>query len=117
MDNLVKIRNIVEELTIRDEKLIERSKILEELFLKSPQAIAYGFQCPTQMVGKCHYELFKSIPERPIDEINEGLTEKGFWKGIIKCPHKSNDSFLCEVIIKSVEEKDMLVWTCVKVTK
>jgi len=40
MDNLVKIRNIVEELTIRDEKLIERSKILEELFLKSPQAIA-----------------------------------------------------------------------------
>jgi len=33
MDNLVKIRNIVEELTIRDEKLIERSKILEELFL------------------------------------------------------------------------------------
>jgi|TARA_R110000782_G_scaffold203642_3_gene292200 PAS domain-containing protein len=133
MNNLGKIRNIVNELTIRDEKLIEKSKILEELFLKSPQAIAimekdwkyvlvnelfatlYGFECPTQMVGKCHYELFKSIPERPIDEINIGLTEKGLWKGTIKCPHKSNDSFLCEVIIKSVEEKDMLVWTCVKV--
>ena len=34
MDNLVKIRNIVEELTIRDENLIARSKILEELKLK-----------------------------------------------------------------------------------
>ena len=69
MDNLVKIRNLVNELTVRDEDLIKKSKyvdILEDLFLKSPQAIAimerdwkyvlvnelfatlYGFDCPNR---------------------------------------------------------------------
>ncbi len=138
MDNLVKIRNLVNELTIRDENLINKSKyieILEELFLKSPQAIAimerdwkyvlvnelfatlYGFNCPTEMIGKCHYELFKSIPERPIDDINYQLNEKGNWKGVIECPHKLNDSFLYEVDIKKIKDRNMLVWTCIEITE
>jgi len=136
MDNLVKIRNLVNELTVRDEDLIKKSKyvdILEELFLKSPQAIAimerdwkyvlvnelfatlYGFDCQTEMVGRCHYDLFKTIPKRPIDDINHQLKKEGTWKGIIDCPHKLNDSFLCEVNIKTIENKEMIVWNCIKV--
>ena len=33
----------------------------------------YGFESPEEMMGKCHYELFSEIPERPIEEINGQL--------------------------------------------
>ena len=36
-----------------------------------------GLNAQTEMVGKCHYELFSKIPERPIDEINDQLNESG----------------------------------------
>ena len=136
MSNLEKIRKLVDDLTIRDENLLEKVQhldILEELFRKSPQATAimednwryilvndqfatlYGFDTPDDMVGKCHYELFKEIPERPIEEINDQLNENGVWKGVIKSPHRSEGSFISEINIRKHKDKNLLICICIKV--
>ena len=136
MSNLDKIRQLVDNLPIRDHTLLEKVQhldILEELFRKSPQATAimennwkyilvndlfaklYGFESPEEMMGKCHYELFSEIPERPIEEINGQLEESGVWKGVINCPHKVKGSFISEINIRKYKEKDLLICVCIKV--
>ena len=136
MSNLDKIRQLVKDLTVRDESLLEKVQhldILEELFRKSPQATAimendwkyilvndqfatlYGFNTPEEMVGKCHYELFSEIPDRPIEEINDKLKEKGVWKGIINCPHKVKGSFISEINIRQHKDKNILICVCIKI--
>jgi len=135
MSNLEKIRQLVEDLTIRDDNLLEKVQhldILEELFRQSPQATAimennwryilvndlfanlYGFESPEEMIGKCHYELFSEIPDRPIEEINDQLKESGVWKGVIKCPHKLKGSFISEINIRKHKDKDLLICICIK---
>ena len=133
MSNIDKLRQLVEDLSLRDQNLIEKVQhfeILEHVFLTSPRPMAimeedwkyllvnelfaelYGFENPDDMVGKRHYELFLKIPERPIDEINNKLNNEGTWEGIIKCPHKSGDDFTSKITIKKVSGRDVLLFTC-----
>lgn len=134
-ENLKKIKNLVEELTIRDLDVIKKSQetdILKEIFLKSPQAMAimendwkyvmvnenfakiYGFQCSTEMEGKNHHELFNSIPERPISEIIKTLESGGTWTGSITLPHKDNGTFQTDVCIEKLKNKDVILFTIKK---
>jgi PAS domain-containing protein len=138
-NNIDKIRQLVEDLSIRDNDLLEKVAhfdILQHVFLTSPRAMAimesdwkyvlvnklfaelYGFENPNDMVGKRHYELFCKIPERPIDEITASLNKSGKWEGIIQCPHKGGESFTSKLTIQKVVEKDILICTCeVQLTK
>jgi PAS domain-containing protein len=138
-NNIDKIRQLVEDLSIRDNDLIEKVEhfdILQHVFLTSPRAMAimesdwkyvlvnklfaelYGFENPNDMVGKRHYELFCKIPERPIDEITTSLNKTGKWEGVIQCPHKGGESFTSKLTIQKVVEKDILICTCeVQLTK
>lgn len=133
MNNIDKLRQLVEDLSLRDQNLIEKVQhfeILEHVFLTSPRPMAimaedwkyllvnelfaelYGFENPDDMVGKRHYELFLKIPERPIDEINQQLNNDGTWEGVIKCPHKSGEDFTSKISIKKVIGRDVLLCTC-----
>lgn len=133
MNNIDKLRQLVEDLSLRDQNLIEKVQhfeILEHVFLTSPRPMAimaedwkyllvnelfaelYGFENPDDMVGKRHYELFLKIPERPIDEINQQLNNDGTWQGVIKCPHKSGEDFTSKITIKKVIGRDVLLCTC-----
>ena len=133
MNNIDKLRQLVEDLSLRDQNLIEKVQhfeILEHVFLTSPRPMAimaedwkyllvnelfaelYGFENPDDMVGKRHYELFLKIPERPIDEINQQLNNEGTWEGVIKCPHKSGEDFTSKITIKKVIGRDVLLCTC-----
>lgn len=133
MSNIDKLRQLVEDLSLRDQNLIEKVQhfeILEHVFLTSPRPMAimaedwkyllvnelfaelYGFENPDDMVGKRHYELFLKIPERPIDEINQQLNNEGTWEGVIKCPHKSGEDFTSKISIKKVIGRDVLLCTC-----
>ncbi len=133
MNNIDKLRQLVEDLSLRDQDLIqkvEHFEILEHVFLTSPRPMAimaedwkyllvnelfaelYGFENPDDMVGKRHYELFLKIPERPIDEINHKLNNEGSWQGVIKCPHKSGQDFISKLTIKKVSGRDVLLCTC-----
>lgn len=133
MNNIDKLRQLVEDLSLRDQNLIEKVQhfeILEHVFLTSPRPMAimaedwkyllvnelfaelYGFENPDDMVGKRHYELFLKIPERPIDEINQQLNNEGTWEGVIKCPHKSGEDFTSKISIKKVIGRDVLLCTC-----
>lgn len=133
MNNIDKLRQLVEDLSLRDQNLIEKVQhfeILEHVFLTSPRPMAimaedwkyllvnelfaelYGFENPDDMVGKRHYELFLKIPERPIDEINQQLNNDGTWEGVIKCPHKSGEDFTSKITIKKVIGRDVLLCTC-----
>jgi PAS domain-containing protein len=133
MSNIDKLRQLVEDLSLRDQDLIEKVQhfdILEHVFLTSPRPMAimaedwkyllvnelfaelYGFENPNDMVGKRHYELFLKIPERPIDEINTQLNKDGNWQGVIKCPHKSGQDFISKITLKKVDGKDVLLCTC-----
>lgn len=133
MSNIDKIRQLVEDLSLRDTDLLRKVQhfdLLEEIFLKSPQAMAimeqdwkyvlvnelfaelYGFENPDDMVGKRHYELFCKIPERPIDEINDQINKTGVWEGVLKCPHRLGESFISNITIRKVENKDILLCTC-----
>tara|TARA_Y100000996_G_C22359983_1_gene576454 strand:+ start:220 stop:651 length:432 start_codon:yes stop_codon:yes gene_type:complete len=132
-NNIDKIRQLVEDLSIRDNDLLEKVEhfdILQHVFLTSPRAMAimeedwkyvlvnklfaelYGFETPSDMVGKRHYELFCKIPERPIDEITTSLNKTGKWEGVIQCPHKGGDVFTSKFTIQKVKEKDILLCTC-----
>ena len=133
MSNIDKLRQLVEDLSLRDQDLIQKVQhfdILEHVFLTSPRPMAimaedwkyllvnelfaelYGFENPNDMVGKRHYELFLKIPERPIDEINSKLNNEGSWQGVIKCPHKSGRDFISKITLKKVDGKDVLLCTC-----
>lgn len=133
MSNIDKLRQLVEDLSLRDQDLIQKVQhfdILEHVFLTSPRPMAimaedwkyllvnelfaelYGFENPNDMVGKRHYELFLKIPERPIDEINSKLNNEGSWQGVIKCPHKSGQDFISKITLKKVDGKDVLLCTC-----
>ena len=133
MSNIDKLRQLVEDLSLRDQDLIQKVQhfdILEHVFLTSPRPMAimaedwkyllvnelfaelYGFENPNDMVGKRHYELFLKIPERPIDEINNKLNNEGSWQGVIKCPHKSGQDFISKITLKKVDGKDVLLCTC-----
>tara|TARA_R100001460_G_scaffold495_4_gene2410 strand:+ start:891 stop:1310 length:420 start_codon:yes stop_codon:yes gene_type:complete len=133
MSNIDKLRQLVEDLSLRDHDLIQKVQhfdILEHVFLTSPRPMAimaedwkyllvnelfaelYGFENPNDMVGKRHYELFLKIPERPIDEINSKLNNEGSWQGVIKCPHKSGQDFISKITLKKVDGKDVLLCTC-----
>mgnify|MGYP003132977666 FL=1 len=133
MSNIDKLRQLVEDLSLRDQDLIQKVQhfdILEHVFLTSPRPMAimaedwkyllvnelfaelYGFENPDDMVGKRHYELFLKIPERPIDEINTKLNTDGNWQGVIKCPHKSGQDFISKITLKKVDGKDVLLCTC-----
>jgi len=133
MSNIDKLRQLVEDLSLRDQDLIQKVQhfdILEHVFLTSPRPMAimaedwkyllvnelfaelYGFENPDDMVGKRHYELFLKIPERPIDEINTKLNKDGNWQGVIKCPHKSGQDFISKITLKKVDGKDVLLCTC-----
>ena len=133
MSNIDKLRQLVEDLSLRDQNLIEKVQhfeILEHVFLTSPRPMAimaedwkyllvnelfaelYVFENPDDMVGKRHYELFLKIPERPIDEINQQLNNEGTWEGVIKCPHKSGEDFTSKISIKKVIGRDVLLCTC-----
>jgi PAS domain-containing protein len=135
IENLKKIKNLVEELTIRDQDVIKKSQetdILKEVFLKSPQAMAimennwkyvmvnenfaktYGFDCSKEMEGKNHHELFNSIPERPINEITSTLETGGTWTGIITLPHKEKGTFETNVCIEKLNNKDVILFTIKK---
>ena len=104
-NNIDKIRQLVEDLSIRDTDLlnkVQHFEILQHVFLTSPRAMAimeedwkyvfvnklfaelYGFEKPEDMVGKRHYELFCKIPERPIDEITSSLQKSGKCEGVIQ---------------------------------
>ena len=133
MSNIDKLRELVKDLSTRDQDLIERVQhfdILEHVFLTAPRAMAimeedwkylivnelfadiYGFENPDDMVGKRHYELFCKIPERPIDQINEELNKTGRWQGTINCPHKNGEIFTSTFTIQKVKDKDILFCTC-----
>jgi len=133
MGNIEKIRQLVDDLSLRDNDLIEKVKhfdLLEHIFLTSPRAMAlmegdwkyllvnklfaeiYGFENPNDMVGKRHYELFCKIPERPIDEINSKLNQNGLWEGTLNCPHKGGESFTSKITIQKVKNRDILLCTC-----
>jgi len=133
MNNIDKLRQLVEDLSLRDQDLIDKVQhfdILEHVFLTSPRPMAimaedwkyllvnelfaelYGFENPDDMVGKRHYELFLKIPERPIDEINDKLNDEGSWQGVIKCPHKSGQDFISKITLKKVDGRDVLLCTC-----
>ncbi len=132
-NNIDKLRQLVEDLSLRDQDLIDKVQhfdILEHVFLTSPRPMAimaedwkyllvnelfaelYGFENPDDMVGKRHYELFLKIPERPIDEINNKLNDEGSWQGVIKCPHKSGQDFISKITLKKVDGRDVLLCTC-----
>ena len=132
-NNIDKLRQLVEDLSLRDQDLIDKVQhfdILEHVFLTSPRPMAimaedwkyllvnelfaelYGFENPDDMVGKRHYELFLKIPERPINEINDKLNEEGSWQGVIKCPHKSGQDFISKITLKKVDGRDVLLCTC-----
>jgi PAS domain-containing protein len=132
-NNIDKLRQLVEDLSLRDKDLIDKVQhfdILEHVFLTSPRPMAimaedwkyllvnelfaelYGFENPDDMVGKRHYELFLKIPERPIDEINDKLNDEGSWQGVIKCPHKSGQDFISKITLKKVDGRDVLLCTC-----
>lgn len=132
-NNIDKLRQLVEDLSLRDQDLIDKVQhfdILEYVFLTSPRPMAimaedwkyllvnelfaelYGFENPDDMVGKRHYELFLKIPERPIDEINNKLNDEGSWQGVIKCPHKSGQDFISKITLKKVDGRDVLLCTC-----
>lgn len=132
-NNIDKLRQLVEDLSLRDQDLIDKVQhfdILEHVFLTSPRPMAimaedwkyllvnelfaelYGFENPDDMVGKRHYELFLKIPERPIDEINDKLNDEGSWQGVIKCPHKSGQDFISKITLKKVDGRDVLLCTC-----
>lgn len=132
-NNIDKIKQLVEDLSIRDQDLLQKVEhfdILQQVFLTSPRAMAimkedwkyvlvnelfaelYGFNNPQDMVGKRHYELFCKIPERPIDKITESLNKDGIWQGIIQCPHKDGDTFTSKLTIQKVKEKNVLLCTC-----
>lgn len=131
-ENLKKIKTLVEELTIRDQDVIKKSQetdILKEVFLKSPQAMAimepnwkyvivnenfakkYGFECCKEMEGKNHYELFESIPERPIQDIVNTIETGGTWTGTITLPHKDKGTFETNVSIEKLDNKDAILFT------
>ena len=132
-NNIDKIRQLVEDLSIRDTDLlnkVQHFEILQHVFLTSPRAMAimeedwkyvfvnklfaelYGFENPDDMVGKRHYELFCKIPERPIDEITTSLQKLGKWEGVIQCPRKDGESFTSKISIQKVKDKDILLCTC-----
>mgnify|MGYP001206917005 FL=1 len=132
-NNIDKIRQLVEDLSIRDTDLLNKVQhfdILQHVFLTSPRAMAimeedwkyvfvnklfaelYGFENPDDMVGKRHYELFCKIPERPIDEITTSLQKLGKWEGVIQCPRKDGESFTSKISIQKVKDKDILLCTC-----
>ena len=132
-NNIDKLRQLVEDLSLRDQDLIDKVQhfdILEHVFLTSPRPMAimaedwkyllvnelfaelYGFENPDDMVGKRHYELFLKIPERPTDEINNKLNDEGSWQGVIKCPHKSGQDFISKITLKKVDGRDVLLCTC-----
>ncbi len=132
-DNIDKIKQLVEDLSIRDQDLLDKVEhfdILQQVFLTSPRAMAimkedwkyvlvnklfaelYGFDNPDEMVGKRHYELFCKIPERPIDKITEALEKDGKWQGVIESPHKSGAVFSSKLTIQKVKEKNVLLCTC-----
>ena len=132
-NNIDKIRQLVEDLSIRDTDLLNKVQhfdILQHVFLTSPRAMAimeedwkyvfvnklfaelYGFENPDDMVGKRHYELFCKIPERPIDEITTSLQKSGKWEGVIQCPRKDGESFTSKLSIQKVKDQDILLCTC-----
>jgi PAS domain-containing protein len=132
MENLKKIRTLVEELSIRDDDMVkkaEQTDILKEVFLKSPQAMAilednwkyvmvnenfaktYGFTCCDEMVGKSHYELFSSIPDRPIKDILQTIESGGTWSGTIDLPHKEKGVFKSDVTIQKLHGKNTILFT------
>ena len=137
MDNLDRLRQLVEELPVRDKSLKEKASyvdILKEIFLKSPQAIAimgdnwryllvnelfatlYGCGCPEKMIGKGLNEILSTTQDIPIEEINYVLKEEGSWEGNITLPHQLNgNTFQSKISLKKSKDRNILVCTCIQI--
>ena len=137
MNNLDRLRQLVEELPARDKSLKEKAlygDILKEIFLKSPQATAimgenwqyllvnelfatlYGCGCPEKMIGKRLNEILSHTQDIPLKEINSLLDEDGIWEGKITLPHQTNGNLLqSKIILKKNIERNILVCTCIQI--
>ena len=132
MNNLERLRQLVDELPERDREIHEKAKyndILKEIFLKSPQAMAilgedwkyllvnnqcaiiHGFECPDQLEGKCITEIFKIFSKNKIKEIKKVLDKEGVWEGPVQ-----NSIFLKEefysINLQKIKENNFLVCMC-----
>lgn len=135
--NIIKIKYLVDKLTIRDQELrnkVQRISILESAFHRTGQPIAimtthnkyifvnrsfakhHGYDNPDEMIGKDVDELFGvSVGDNPLKEINESLEKTGSWSGKYLSPHKSGKSFLSELYLDIVEEEGIIICTCNKI--
>jgi hypothetical protein len=136
MNNLDKIRQLVEDLTIRDDDIaqkVEYVEVLKELFIKSPQAMAimqenwkyllvnelfaklYGCGCPEKMKGNYLLEILSKTPETPIDEIKFLLNKKGAWEGVITLPDTDNGTLISKISLKKIKDNKMVICTCTQI--